>query len=200
MKTWSRKSQLRVFAWPPILLLLAATVALFTGCSSLLPSAKDETVTSWQDFGQAKEAYDKIALGNSRTELKELGFDVVNSPNVQVLSYLDVATKVQSIPKTELDTGLQDCLRKRDECQAYVIDLRNIRSHRVGNFWADFFNFRRRTDATGWRFNVLLVMINDQVTYKLWSGTPKVDVYEEKRNPLGPLQSFDSMTMGLIPW
>lgn len=180
--------------------LLGAAMVFLTGCSSLLPSAKDETVTSWQLFEQAKQAYDKINLGNSRADLKDLGFDVVNSPNVQVLSYLDVATKVQSIPKTELDTGLQECLLKPNQCQAYVIDLRNIKSKRVGNFWADFFNFRRKTDATGWRFNALLVMIDDQVTYKLWSGTPKVELYEEKRNPLGPLQSFGDLTLSLLPW
>ena len=180
--------------------LLVAAVALLTGCSSLLPSAKDETVTSWEEFEQVKEAYDKITLGNSRAELMDLGFDVDNSPNIQVLSYLDVATKVQSIPLSELDPGLQKCMQRRDECQAYEIDLKKLRGKRIGNFWADFFNFRRKTDATGWRFNALLVMIDDQVTYKLWSGTPKVELYEEKRNPLGPLQSFNDMTLTLLPW
>jgi len=180
--------------------LLVAAVVLFSGCSSLLPSKKDETVTSWQQFEEAKAAYDQIALGNSRAELKELGFDVDNSPNIQVLSYLDVADKIDTIPMTQLDPGLQECLQRRDECQAYEIDLKKLRGKRIGNFWADFFNFRRRTDATGWRFNALLVMIDDQVTYKLWSGTPKVELYEEKRNPLGPLQTFGDMTLGLLPW
>jgi hypothetical protein len=175
-------------------------MVLLTGCSSLLPSKKEETVTSWEEFEQVKEAYDKITLGNSRAELKELGFDVDNSSNILVLSYLDVATKVQSIPVTELDPGLQKCMKRRYECQTYVIDLKKLRGKRIGNFWADFFNFRRRTDATGWRFNALLVMIDDQVTYKLWSGTPKVELYEEKRNPLGPLQTFGDMTLGLLPW
>ena len=180
--------------------LLVAAVVFLAGCSSLLPSAKDETVTSWEEFEQVKGAYDKITLGNSRAELKELGFDVDNSSNILVLSYLDVATKVQSIPVTELDAGLQTCMKRRYECQTYVVDLRKLRSKRVGNFWADFFNFRRKTDSTGWRFNALLVMIDDRVTYKLWSGTPKVELYEEKRNPLGPLQSFNDMTLGLLPW
>ena len=180
--------------------LLVAAVILLTGCSSLLPSKKDETVTSWEEFEQVKEAYDKITLGNSRAELKELGFDVDNSPNIQLLSYLDVADKIDTIPMTQLDPGLQECLQRRDECQAYEIDLKKLRGKRIGNFWADFFNFRRRTDATGWRFNALLVMIDDRVTYKLWSGTPKVELYEEKRNPLGPLQTFGDMTLGLLSW
>ena len=184
----------------PIVCLLASAMVLLTGCSALLPSAKDETVAPWQKFEEAKAAYDQIALGNSRAELKKLGFEVDNSPNIQVLSYLDVADKIDTIPMTQLDAGLQECLQRRDGCQAYVIDLRHLRSKRTGGFWADFFNFKRNTDTTGWRFNALLVVIDDRVTYKLWSGTPKVEIYEEKRNPLGPLQSFDSMTMGLLPW
>jgi len=152
-----------------------------------LPSAdfEEETITSWDQFDQAKAAYDKITPGNSRAELKELGFDVVSSPNVEVLNYLEVAAKVQAIPLGELDAGLQQCLRSHHDCQAYVFDLRKLKAKRVGNFWADFFNFKRKTDSAGWRFKALLVMVNDQLTYKLWSGTPVIDVYKEQKNPLG---------------
>jgi len=175
-------------------------MVLITGCSALLPSSKEETIASWDQFEEAKTAYDKICLGESRAELKELGFDVANSPNIEVLSYLDVASKVQSIPMAELDPGLQQCLQSREECLAYVLDLRKLKAKRVGNFWADFFNFKRKTDRSGWRFNALLVMINDQVTYKLWSGTPRIELYEEKRNPLGPLQGSGTQVNGLLPW
>lgn len=187
-------------AWQQIRILLVAAMVLLTGCSALLPSSKEETIASWDQFDQAKAAYDKISLGESRAQLKELGFDVANSPNIEVLSYLDVATKVKSIPMAELDPGLQQCLQSREECQAYVLDLRKLKAKRVGNFWADFFNFKRKTDSSGWRFNALLVMINDQVIYKLWSGTPMIELHEEKRNPLGPLQGAGNQINGLLPW
>jgi len=175
-------------------------MVLLTGCSNLLPSSREETISSWHRFEQAKAAYDQITPGTSRAELKEFGFDVANSPNIEVLSYLDMAAKVQSIPITELDPGLQECLRSHDGCQAYVYDLRRLRAKRVGKFWPDFLNFRRKTESTGWRFNALLVLVNDQVTYKLWSGTPRIEVYKEDRNPLGPLQGSGNQLISVLPW
>lgn len=179
---------------------LATIVVLITGCSSLLPSSKEDTISAWHKFDEAKAAYDRITPGTNRAELKELGFDLANSPNIEVLSYLDVASKVQAIPSNELDPGLQECLRSRDQCQAYVYDLRRLRAKRVGKFWPDFLNFRRKTDSTGWRFNALLVMVNDQVSYKLWSGTPNIEIYKEDRNPLGPLQGSGNQVINLLPW
>jgi len=186
-------------AWP-ILYLLAAAMTLLPGCSSLLPSSREETISSWHEFDQAKAAYDKIVPGNTRAELKALGFDVVNSPNIEVLNYLDLAAKMQSIPMAELDPGLQECLRSRDKCQAYAFGLRRLKGKRVGNFWADFLNFRRKADSSGWQFNALLVLINDQVTYKLWSGIPRVETFKEEHNPLGPLQGSGNQALNLLPW
>ncbi|MHB8708997.1 MAG: hypothetical protein ACYC9I_09005 [Desulfuromonadales bacterium] len=177
-----------------------AALALLTGCSSLLPSSKEDTISSWHRFEQAKAAYDQITPGNSQAELRDLGFDLANSPNVEVLSYVDLAGKFQTIPMTELAPGLQECLRSREECQAYVYDLRRLRAKRVGKFWPDFLNFRRKTDSTGWRFSALLVMVNDRVTYKLWSGTPRIEIYKEDRNPLGPLQGSGNQVLNLLPW
>lgn len=172
--------------------LLAAGV-LLAGCSSLLPSTKEETITSWHRFEEIKTAYDRIATGNTKADLKELGFDIDDSPNLKILSYLDVAAMIQAIPITELDPGLQECLRARDECRAYVIEQQRLRTKRIGNFWGDIFNFYRETDISGWHFKALLVLINDRVTYKLWSGTPSLETHREERNPLGPLQSGDKV-------
>ncbi len=66
---------------PPLRSLLAAAMVLLTGCSNLLPSSREETISSWHRFEQAKAAYDQITPGTSRAELKEFGFDVANSPN-----------------------------------------------------------------------------------------------------------------------
>lgn len=200
MEILERVSRLKGVTWPPTPFLLVAGMTLLAGCSGLLPSSKEETVSAWDRFDEIKAAYDKITIGNSRAELKELGFDVVNSSNVEVLNYLDVAAKVPFVPMAELDPGLQKCLRSYDKCQAYVYDLRHLRGKRVGNFWADFFNFRRKTDSTGWRFNALLVMVDDQLTYKLWSGHPSIEIYKEDRNPLGPLQGFGPQVINVLPW
>ena len=38
----------------------------------------------------------------------------------------------------------------------------------------------------------MFVLKQDLVIYKLWSGTPRIQEYGKKRNPLGPLQGIGS--------
>lgn len=181
------------------LMLLAAILVLLAGCRALLPSSKEDIESPWSEFEQVKAAYDKIIPGKTGSAaLKDLGFDIVASPNMQILNYIDVAATVQTIPLAELDSGLQECLRARNDCRAYVFEPRRARSKRVGNFWLDLFNFRRTSDATGWRFKALLVMVDDNVTYKLWSGSPRIEAHKDERNPLGPLQSADDVLFRVI--
>lgn len=174
-------------------LLLKLTICLAfllqLGCASLLPSGKSMSESPWQQYADAKSAFDRITIGKTTTEdLKELGFDIKSSPNLKVLNYLDIAGSVQAIPMSELDPGLQACLRARSDCRAYVFEPKRTYSKRIGNFWLDFWNFRRQTHETGWRFKALIVFVNNHVAYKLSSGEPKIDNLEDRVNPLGPLQ------------
>ena len=61
---------------------------------------------------------------------------------------------------------------------------------RKGSFWADFLNFQRRTETTGWRFTALVLLVNDLVVYRSWSGQPAIDEKEVTHNPLGPFQDI----------
>jgi hypothetical protein len=65
-----------------------------------------------------------------------------------------------------------------------------ISKARTGNFFADFINFKRRTETTGWRFNALILMVNDVVVYRAWGGQPVVNEVEVNTNPLGPFQDM----------
>lgn len=186
--------RIRLFAG----IVVAATAVAISGCSALLPSSREKTVSEWHSFDEVKDAYDQIVVGQSAAELKNLGFDLEESPNLQILNYLDVAAMIQAIPASKLDPGLQECLNTRDGCRAYVFELKRQKSKRVGNFWADFFNFRRKTESTGWRFKAMLVLINDRVAYKIWSGSPAVETFREDRNPLGPLQGSGDRVLDLF--
>ena len=55
---------------------------------------------------------------------------------------------------------------------------------------ADFTNFSRRSETTGWRFNALVLLVNDVVVYRAWGGQPRVMEVEISTNPLGPLQDM----------
>lgn len=169
------------------------------GCSALLPRSKSITESPWYKYADAREAYDAIEVGKTTPEdLKSLGFDVSASPNVKVLNYLDIAAMVQGIPNQQLDPGLQACLKARSDCRAYVFEPKRSYSKRVGNFWLDILNFRRKTHETGWRFRALIVFVNHHVAYKLSSGEPKVDQLQDQVNPLGPFQAPADLIVGVF--
>ena len=174
--------------WPLLVTLCLLAIAGLTGCSKLLPRSQEVTLSKWDSFHKIKTAYDQIQSGNTVADLAESGFDLEKTPNMQLLNYTELASLFQTTPLTGLAPELQRCLKKPDACRAYVYDLQRLRSKRVGNFWADFLNFHRKTDTRGWRFKMLLVLSHGKVVYKLWSGTSAIETCREEHSPLGPLQ------------
>jgi hypothetical protein len=61
------------------------------------------------------------------------------------------------------------------------------------------FNFRRRTEVTGWEFTAVIVMKDDLVVYKLWSGMAAINAYIESKKPLGPQQNSEDILLGTVP-
>ena len=162
---------------------------LLTGCAALLPSGREIAESPWIKYSDAQRGFDSIIVGKTTVDdLKGLGFDIKDSPNIKLLNYLEIAATVQAIPINELDPGLQSCLRARDDCRAYVFEPKRTYRKRVGNFWLDVFNFRRVTHETGWRFKALIVFVNSHVAYKLSSGEPQFNQMQDNVNPLGPFQ------------
>ncbi len=170
-----------------------------TGCGSLLPSAKKNVKCPYDDFGQAKEAFDKIVVGKTDTEdLKSLGFDPFTFPNIEILTYLDVIAKFMPNPSVklqDLDFRIRDCVNAQDHCRAYEVSLERLHHQREGSVFLDMFNFRRKTKRQGWRFNAIIVLKDDLVVYKLCGGKPSIDEMEDKRNPLGPAQSAEDFLL-----
>ena len=178
-----------------LLLFLTALLPLTTGCRSLFTSGSNLVKSPWKDFAEAKTAFDQIIPGQTTTnELKCLGFDPFTSPNVKILTYLDVISRFlpnNSIQKTDLPESVRDCLEAKNDCQAYELDLTATQSKRYGNLFLDIFGFHRKTRETGWNFKALIVLNRGTVVYKLWSGEPNLERYETKKKPLGPLQELD---------
>ena len=182
-------------------LIILIALMLLSGCASLLPSGRAIAESPWQSYADAKDAFDSIIIDKTTVDdLKELGFDVKSSPNLKILNYLDIAATIQAVPIEELDPGLQGCLRARDQCRAYVFEPKRTYTKRIGNFWLDVLSFRRKTHETGWRFKALIVFVNHHVAYKLSSGEPQVNNFEEQVNPLGPLQSPAEQIRRLLPF
>lgn len=173
---------------------LAGILIAMTGCSSLLPDAKQETQTPWHSYAEAQAMFDSITPGKTTlAELNALGIDPAKTPNVALLSHTDLLRRL--VPSSSfdihlLDPGLQECVSAQAGCFAYEIEQLSLRRNRYGNFWLDFLNFRRQVDVSGWQFDAVVVIKKNIVVYKLWSGKPKVHALENERNPLGPLQGL----------
>ena len=173
---------------------LACVVFMLGGCSSasVLPSEEKINESPWKNFEQAKNAYN-LVISNYTTndELKELGFDPYKTPNVKILTYLDIVQRFipsPSIHIEDLDPGIQRCLKARENCYAYEAKPGQKNSQRNGNAFLDILNFRKKTQYTGWEFDALIVLVNDLVVYKIDGGTPILRESGDQKNPLGPFQ------------
>lgn len=173
-----------------------------TGCKSLFSSTSQRSRTPWQNFEQAQAAYDQvIPHKTSVTELKGLGFDPLNTPNVKILTYLDLIQRFipnASITLNDLQPDVRSCIESKDCCHAYELELDLTDNKRYGNLMLDIFGFNRKTKTTGWTFKALIIVKDDVVAYKLRSGQPNVDRLEKKTKPLGPLQELDNILLKLI--
>ena len=134
----------------------------------------------------------RIVPGETTREgLARLGIDPYASPNVQLLTYSDIALRFPgALPEGSLDAGLRACLAAGKACEGYSIQVRDVKRDRTGPFWPDAFGFRRVVDVSGWSFNALILLVDGRVVYTLYGGQPNLREQEVTRQPLGPLQNF----------
>ncbi|EIJ42093.1 hypothetical protein BegalDRAFT_1191 [Beggiatoa alba B18LD] len=171
---------------------LLSMLLSLTGCSGLLPEVDTTTQSPWQSFEEVKISFDNVEPMVTTTEkLKKLGIDPFSTPNVRLINYLELIERFipnSSITLADLPDAVRDCLAIKEKCQGYEIIPMQRNSKRYGNALLDILNFRRKTKTTGWRFDALFVLKEDLVIYKLWGGEPHILEYEDRKNPLGPLQ------------
>lgn len=169
-------------------LFLALTLG---GCGTLLPSERAEVLSPFNDYLDAEIRYSQAVPGTTtRSELFSLGFDPVTQGNGKMLSFIDLRVMfVQpNVPIAYLPDGLVKCLEAKDRCIGYAFDFNKTDTQRVGSFWADVLNFRKKREMQGWAFRAVFVMVDDTLVHKVSNGEPNIRRYEVKRNPLGPLQ------------
>lgn len=170
---------------------------LIAGCSALLPSSRVTVESPWNSYDDAMASFDKIIPNKTALhELRSLGFDPFSTPNIKILTYLDVMNRFMpnpSIRKQDLDEGIQACIEAKTNCKAYEFEPKIMKSRRHGNFWMDFFNFKRHVEESGWKFDAIIILVDDIVVYKLSGGSPNIYEIKKTKNPLGPLQNADDL-------
>ncbi len=181
-------------------ILMACLLVVNTGCSSLLPTAKGNIESPWETFEQAKDAFDRIVPHETTTtELAAFNIDPYKTPNVKILTYLDLIQRFMpnaSITKEDLDASLRECISAKDDCRAYEIRVHKLKKKRYGNVFLDMFKFKRQTRLTGWNFYALVALKDNVVIYKIWGGQPQLDEDLYSKNPLGLLQSPEDAASG----
>ena len=182
--------------WKFISILLLSLLS--SGCATWLPESHTDT-TPFKTYDEARKAVEALVpMKSDWTALETNGFTPKEHPNTTLLTHADVARRFLPsaiLKREDLDPGIIYCLESRDACHGLEIIGNKIARERKGSFWADFLNFQRRTETTGWRFTALILLVNDLVVYRSWSGQPKVNEVEVTRNPLGPLQDIGPPTV-----
>lgn len=171
----------------------AITCLALCGCSGLLPKSRTESPT-FQSFDEARQAIEAIVpMQSNLASLREMNIDPAHQPNTVILSYADIIKRVVNgsvLSKTDLGPGLVMCINAHDACRGWELNIAEIHKKRMGGFWSDFLNFRRHAVTTGWRFNALILMVDDVVVYRAWGGQPAIHEVDIQQNPLGPLQEI----------
>ncbi|MGA7674084.1 MAG: hypothetical protein WCA78_03455 [Rhizomicrobium sp.] len=167
------------------------------GCGGLglLPHETQVLASAnFQTYDQVAAAYTSIVPGETRlADLPKLGFDTATTPNVEILSYLGVIERFMprnSMTFDHLAPPVQACIEAQDRCSAFVFHPQQVQSRRMGSFFLDVFGFERETLDTGWQAEVVLLMQDGHVAYKLMSGRPRIEDMHDTVQPLGPLQDI----------
>jgi hypothetical protein len=167
--------------------LIVCACVVLAGCSQLLPRGTVEVKGVWHSFDEARASFEKIVPYQTRVkDLEAIGIVPRVTPNITVLNYSDVLQRFVPSPvidPNDLDDPVRDCITAKTSCSGYEIDQRFVKRERVGNFWADFFGFKRETDVLGWRFKGLVLIKEDVIIYKLVSGEPIISEKELKSQP-----------------
>ena len=178
---------------------IALLAFVITGCSGMLPKRYTVTHKQWTDYDQVLYIGKSIRAGQSLDELKAIGVDVDNTQNVDHLTHLDVARKFGLLgfkdEALKTPAGVQRMLDAAERGRGYEIKAEHTSEIREGGFWKDFLNFKRVTRQTGWKFNILIITVDDKVEYVLHKGNPNINKVTIEKNPLGPFQKLNGYVL-----
>lgn len=171
-------------------------------CALMLPSNENTLTSRWNSYEEAAASFEYIVpYKTSVADLEALGYDPFTSPNIKILTYLDVQQRFltsPAVPWENLPASIREGLASKGDCTAYEVDVSVKRSKRYSNLFLDILTFRRQTRATGWKFKALIVIKDQMVIFKLWSGEPPLESTEKTRSPLGPLQGAGSALKSVV--
>lgn len=180
---------------------LAACGTINEFTSNVLPGEDDITATNFESYDAVETAYGNVKTGETHIqELAGLGFDATHAPNVEKLSYLGVMDRFMpgdSAKFDKLSPAVQTCIEAQEHCSAVVFRPARIHAQRAGSLLLDILGFERVTIDTGWSAEVIFLMRDDRVVYKVLQGKPRIEEVHDRLAPLGPLQDLGPTAVGV---
>src|SRR5262249_29808241 len=123
--------------------LLLAVVAVTPGCKYLFPTEDTRTKAKWESFEEVEQSFDKVVPHETSLEdLRKMGFDPMTTPNIKILTYLDIIERFipnASISMHDLHADVRDCIESKDCCKAYELTVNSTHNRRYGNLFLDVF-------------------------------------------------------------
>ena len=181
-------------------LFLGACSALGVANTDFLPD-EDDVATSFPSYDAVQMAYDSVKAGQTdRPALAKLGFDEQTAPNVERLSYLGVMDRFLPATALKFDSlapAVQTCIQAQERCSAVVFRPEHIHQQRSGSLLLDLLGFRRITVDSGWSAEVIFLMKDNRVVYKVLQGKPRISEVHDRVQPLGPLQDLGNTAFGV---
>ncbi|HEX4026315.1 MAG TPA: hypothetical protein VHX18_01755 [Rhizomicrobium sp.] len=173
-----------------LVLIFGAILAVLAGCGGLLPDQQAQTAGPFQSYDQLVDAFNEIVPGMTNAQdLPGLGFDP-RTANVDVLSYVNIEGRflpAAGLRREHLDPAVQACIRAQAYCTGYVFHPSPTENKRLGALVPDVPGFER---ITRWSADVTLLVMNGRVIHKVFSGTPRSENLDDRKQPLGPLQDL----------
>ena len=119
-----------------------------------------------------------------------------------MLSYLGVIERF--IPRDfirfdDLDPTVQQCIEARERCTGYVFHPERLHKERLGNWFLDILGFQRTTVNYGWSADIVLLVMDGHVAYKVMSGRPHIEDFHHDVQPLGPFQDLGGTVLHTAP-
>ncbi|MCU6435446.1 hypothetical protein LPB67_16840 [Undibacterium sp. Jales W-56] len=165
-----------------------------SACESLLPNAKQTSDLPWITYQIGEQEFANIIPEKTTlADLHRRGINPKESPNIAQLNHADINRRLvasESSNTSLIPPKVRACLAAHTACYAYEIEEKHLDKKRYGNFFKDFLNFERKVQISGWQFTALIIIQNDVVVYKLWTGKSNIQQLEDEKNPLGPLQGL----------
>jgi hypothetical protein len=173
---------------------------MLAGCGGVLPRESEIDSKKFQTYDEVLASYDDVNLGKTRlADLPAIGFGTKTTPNIEVLSYAEIVDRFlpsETITMEHLPPSVQHCIEAQYRCSAYVFHLRNSRTDHSGSVVPDLLQIEQDTVKSGWSAEVVLLLQDDLVVYKVISGRPNAQDRHNKSQPLGPLQDMGKNMFG----